>query len=117
MEFKGGRPLPKWSEKILNLNPNQQYTLYELSELLGTSHSAITMFFKRNNFKHDGYIKINKTKKSLYCSNKIKNKYLDLIKNGKVKKKFSHEKFRKLVKLYSKHSSSKLKDLFEDLLA
>lgn len=117
MEFKGGRPHSKWSERILSLNPNRQYTLYELSELLGTSHSAIKMFFKRNSFKHDGYIRINTTRKSLYSSDKIKNKYLDLIKNGRVKEKFSQEKFNKLTKLYVKHSPSNLKDLFEDLLA
>ncbi|MGY3805489.1 hypothetical protein ACWNT8_15600 (plasmid) [Pigmentibacter ruber] len=117
MKFKGGRPLPKWSEKILYLNENQNYTLYELAEIFETKPSLIGMFFWNSNIKHDGYIKKHRTRCLYFNSSHIKDKYLDLIKNGRVKNKFSQEKFNKLTKLYVKHSSNKLKDLFEDLLA
>lgn len=117
MEFKGGRPLPKWSEKILYLNESQKYTLYELAEILETKPSLIKKFFWNYNIEHDGYIKKHMTRCIYFNSSHIKNKYLDLVNNGRVKKKFDHEKFNKLTKLYVKHSSSKLKDLFEDLLA
>ncbi|MBX9839441.1 MAG: hypothetical protein K2X69_14140 [Silvanigrellaceae bacterium] len=114
---KGGRPLPKWSNKILKLKINYQYTIYEMCEIFGVSYFSISEFIKRLNIKPNGYLKKNRTRHSYYESNNLIVKYLEILKNGHTKKQFNQKRFIKLAKLFAERSSNKRKDLFVDILS
>ena len=114
---KGGRPLPKWSAKILELKFNNQYTLYELSEIFEINFFSIKMFFRRHGIKEDGYFKKYTTRNSFYNGNKLIEKYLEILNSKNKKYKFCQKRFIKLAKLFAERSSNKRKDLFVDILS
>lgn len=91
--------------------------LFGSDPYLVPNKETIKMFFARYNIKPNGYIKNHCTRISYYKGSKLINAYLEIKAFKHRGKNFDHEKFNKLTKLYVKHSSNKLKDLFEDLLA